>query len=182
MAMLLAVPTYTVDDLDRFPADGNRYQLLAGMLLVSPSPSLSHQVVTQRVAAALSEQLRPWPQFLVTSPGVIIVQPPTRLVPDILVCRAPNQDFQWEDVREHFLAVETKSRSTEVYDRDFKRPAYLELGVPEVWRVDVAGRVVLVTRRGEAEEVPVGDRLVWRPRGLVEAVTLEVPPLFQGLE
>lgn len=52
MAMPISVPSYTVDDLDRFPPDGNRYELLEGMLLVTPAPGLPHQVVTQRLAAS----------------------------------------------------------------------------------------------------------------------------------
>ena len=32
---------WTVDDLDRIPDDGLQYELLDGMLLVSPAPSLS---------------------------------------------------------------------------------------------------------------------------------------------
>ena len=32
----VTVPRYTVDDLDGFPDDGNRYQLLDGVLLVTP--------------------------------------------------------------------------------------------------------------------------------------------------
>ena len=35
----LVVPSYTIDDLDRFPADGNRYELLDGVLLVTQDTS-----------------------------------------------------------------------------------------------------------------------------------------------
>ena len=42
------------------------------------------------------------------------------------------------------MAVETASRSTVIYDRDFKRPAYLDLGVGEVWRVDLDQEAILV--------------------------------------
>ena len=33
----VSVPRYTVDDLDTFPEDGNRYELLDGVLLVTPA-------------------------------------------------------------------------------------------------------------------------------------------------
>ena len=41
MAMAISVPLYTVDDLDGFPRDGNRYELLDGVLLVTPASSMS---------------------------------------------------------------------------------------------------------------------------------------------
>lgn len=40
MAMAISVPLYTVDDLANFPDDGNRYELLDGMLLVTPDESV----------------------------------------------------------------------------------------------------------------------------------------------
>ena len=36
MAMAISVPLYTVDDLEHFPDDGNRYELLDRVLLVTP--------------------------------------------------------------------------------------------------------------------------------------------------
>lgn len=57
MAMALHVPLYTVDDLARFPDDGNRYELLDGMLLVSPSPAATHQLVVNRIQSRLTQAL-----------------------------------------------------------------------------------------------------------------------------
>lgn len=37
IGMPITAPRYTVEDLDRFPDDGNRYELLDGMLLVTPA-------------------------------------------------------------------------------------------------------------------------------------------------
>jgi hypothetical protein len=41
--MPLPVPRLTVDMLDDFPDDGTRYELLEGMLLVTPAPD--HDIV-----------------------------------------------------------------------------------------------------------------------------------------
>jgi Uma2 family endonuclease len=41
-----AIPTgrpFTVADLEAMPDDGNRYELIDGMLIVSPAPSWPHQ-------------------------------------------------------------------------------------------------------------------------------------------
>jgi hypothetical protein len=48
MAMAIMVPHYTVDDLATFPNDGNRYELLDGVLLVTPAPNTAHQVIATR--------------------------------------------------------------------------------------------------------------------------------------
>jgi len=58
MGMALPVPQFTIEMLDDFPDDGNRYELLEGMLLVTPAPSLTHQLVATRLATILSHALR----------------------------------------------------------------------------------------------------------------------------
>ena len=181
MGMPITVPTFTVDDLDQFPDDGTRYELLDGVLLVSPGPELPHQVVTGRLFALLADFLKPWPELLITSPGAIILRPKTQLEPDILVFRWPNGGPKWEAVQEHLLAVETTSRSTVIYDRDFKRPAYLDLGVGEVWRVDLDQEAILVSRPGEPADLAYRDEFVWAPKGHPSSLLIEVQPLFRGL-
>ena len=53
MAMPIPLPTYTVDQVRGFPDDGNRYELVAGMLLVTPAPASDHQVVIVRLTSLL---------------------------------------------------------------------------------------------------------------------------------
>lgn len=49
----LPLPRYTVGDLERFPDDGDRYELLEGWLLAKPSPGSAHQWLVVRLATAL---------------------------------------------------------------------------------------------------------------------------------
>ena len=58
MGMAASIPLITVEDLDSFPDDGNRYELLDGMLLVTPSPNQEHQVVATRLSATGRPRLR----------------------------------------------------------------------------------------------------------------------------
>jgi Uma2 family endonuclease len=145
MGMAISIPRYTVEDLERFPDDGNRYELLDGVLLVTPAPNPSHQIVATRLATPIISALVFDGIAHVVAPGAVVRVPNTQLQPDILVYPArfaPTVD--WRKITEHWLAVEVLSRSSRVYDREFKRDAYFALGVREVWLVDRRDRYVEV--------------------------------------
>jgi len=55
--MSFPLPTYTVDMVRAFPDDGQRYELVEGILLVTPAPAPDHQVVIARLLAALHAYL-----------------------------------------------------------------------------------------------------------------------------
>ena len=81
--------------------------------------------------------------------------------------------------KEFWLAIEVLSPSSRVYYRDFKRDAYLALGVREVWIVDWRERVVEVTRtRGHFRRAR--GEIRWRPPGLAP-VTISLDEVFQDL-
>ena len=133
MGMAATIPYYTVDDLEAIPRDGNRYELVDGVLLVTPAPEFSHQLIATRLATALANAVESTGHALVVAPGAVSFPPRTQLEPDILVvpARYPLVE-KWADLREHWLAVEVYSRSSRIYDHDFKRDNYLRLGVQEV--------------------------------------------------
>src|SRR5687768_15199179 len=85
MAMAISLPQYTVHDVDRFPDDGNRYELLDGVLLVTPAPAAVHQLVTNRIQGELYIALMKAGHAHVVGPGVVVRKPKTQLQPDILV-------------------------------------------------------------------------------------------------
>jgi Uma2 family endonuclease len=183
MAMPLHVPTYTVDDLENFPNDGNRYELLDGFLIVTPGPGFPHQLIASRLAHLLTVFLEPSGKAVVVGPGAVELRPKTHLEPDVLVLPAPRKgQKEWRHFTHWLLAIEVLSRSSRFYDREIKRDAYLALGVAEVWLVDRREELVLVSRRDGPHEVEARDRLVWSPEELDEPLTIDVPKLFAGLE
>ena len=179
MGMAVSIPRYTIDDLDRFPDDGNRYELLDGMLLVTPAPTVAHQVVASRLHTRVALAVALPGYAHVVSPGTISVPPGTQLQPDILVypARFP-LDVTWQDVTEHWLAVEILSRSSRVYDREFKRDAYFALGVAEVWLVDPRTRTVEVCRRESAEAIR--DVIRWTVPECSLVVPVDLSEVFAG--
>jgi len=180
MAMGLTIPRYTVDDLERFPSDGNRYELLDGLLLVTPAPRQAHQWVAFELAFRLANQTRDVAR--VVGPGVVTRPPWTQLEPDILVYPVRfRPTSQWPDVTEHWLAVEVLSRSSRIYDREFKRDAYFALGVQQVWLVDVEDRSVSVWG-SRTEQKVVRDVIHWRVPTTDREATIELGEIFAELE
>jgi len=178
--MALTVPRYTVADLDLLPDDGNRYEVLAGTLLVTPSPSLAHQGVAARLSALFASHLLAR-RLALFSPGVVTAPPMTQLQPDLLIVPPRfTLGISWAEISEHWLAVEILSRSSRVYDREFKRDAYLALGVREVWLVDLRDRSIEVcTQPGEGRLMR--DAVTWSmPDGDV-FVHVELAELFDGI-
>jgi Uma2 family endonuclease len=184
MAMPVAVPRYTVDDLySSFPDDGNRYELLDGVLLVSPAPSFLHEIVVQRIRDQLSVYLGKSARVL--THGAVQIRPRTQLEPDLLVIPAAarvTRKTTWSDVRDWWLAVEVSGRGSRIYDRDAKQPAYPRLGVREAWRADLFDRCIEVTRRGEVGATRYDDRLTWQPPEMPEPLVIDIPAVFEDIE
>jgi Uma2 family endonuclease len=179
MAMAISVPLYTVDDLENFPDDGNRYELLDGVLLVTPQAAASHQIVASRIQTELAISLQKPGLAHVVGPGAVVRMPNTQLQPDILVYPArfsPSTD--WRKITEHWLAVEVLSRSSRIYDREFKRDAYFALGLRQVWLVDWRDRSVEVCAAKGKSSV-VRDTIRWRIAGADVAINLL--EVFAGL-
>jgi Uma2 family endonuclease len=180
MGMAVTVPRYTVDDLERFPEDGNRYELLDGMLIVTPLARQVHQWVAMQLGASLLAQLGGTAR--VVSPGVVTRPPRTQLQPDVLVYPARfRPSSHWLDVTEHWLALEVLSRSSRFYDREFKRDAYFALGVQQVWLVDIEDRSVEVWRSRTEHDV-VRDVIRWSVPTTDVLVTIDLVELFASLE
>ncbi|CAN5913781.1 Uma2 family endonuclease [soil metagenome] len=181
MGMVLTVPRYTIAELDEFPSDGNRYELLDGMLMVTPSPGSPHQGVATRLAVELAIAVQK-PGFAhVYAPGAVQYFPFTQLEPDILVVSSRYPlDAAWVEMTEKWLAVEVFSRSSRRYDRDFKRDAYFALGVSEVWLVDIGENSVEICRAPGGGEV-VRDDIEWHLPQLQRTVRIELAELFAGL-
>lgn len=177
--LALPLPRYTVDDLERFPEDGNRYELLEGWLIVSPMPSPEHQAVVSHLVAALHGHVRGNLIGHVYAGGGVQRGENTYLVPDVLVSSPLGRPgTSWDDLKDRWLAIEVLSPSTQVHDRNYKVNAYLALGVAEVWLVDPWMRVIEVHRAIGEEPTRVTDVLTWRAPTLGTPLTLDVQALF----
>jgi Uma2 family endonuclease len=123
---------FTVADLDRIPDDGRRYELVAGVLVVSPRPTPAHQVVAFTLASLLA-QVCPEAWQVVPEPAVLI-GPDTELVPDVVV--AGRDQLAGSKITEPpVLVAEVRSPSTALIDLNLKKAAYERFGVGSYWVV-----------------------------------------------
>lgn len=131
---------WTLADLERLPDDGLRYELVDGVLLVSPAPALVHQRCQKRLAFLLEPVVAPQHELLWAP---VDFQPDARrsLQPDLLI-------MSREDTGEKaatlplVLAVEVLSSSTRSIDLVLKRDLYEQSGVRHYWVADPATRTL----------------------------------------
>lgn len=125
---------WTVDDFDRLPDDGVRYELHDGMLLVTPSPSPDHQRASGRLYLLL---------HAACPPGLEVFYAPFDLVPSTV--RAYEPDLlviptgltgKRARVATAALVVEILSPSTRSLDLLVKHQAYADAGIPTYLVVD----------------------------------------------
>jgi Uma2 family endonuclease len=125
---------FTVDDLEAMPDDGNRYEFIDGMLLVSPAPSRRHQRVIGKIFIALDAAC-PADMETLIAPFSVRPSRTTELQPDVLVGR--DEDFTDKLLPvAPLLAVEVLSPSSVINDLNNKKAAYQRLGVQNYWVVD----------------------------------------------
>jgi Uma2 family endonuclease len=124
---------FTVDDLERMPDDGRRYELIDGMLIVSPAPNIGHQRVVV-VLASLLEQACPDDLVVVADVGVRIAERGA-LEPDVVVARVSDAEGV-RLARPPLLVAEVLSPDSVLRDLNLKKAAYERFGIPSYWVVD----------------------------------------------
>jgi len=173
---------WTPDEVWALPDDGNRYECIDGVLLVTPSPTWSHQRTLMRLSLIIAPYVAA--QRLgeaLASPADIqlnvgnLVQPDLFVIPALAIGRTAGA---WTDVRDLLLAVEVLSPSTARYDRTLKRRHYQRSMVGEYWIVDAASHLVERWRPDDERPEIITESLVWQPTGASEALVIDLTALF----
>jgi Uma2 family endonuclease len=134
---------FTVAEFDRLAQDGRRYELLDGVLVVSPRPTTVHQFVAFRLASLLD---RGCPEDLCVLPEPAVeLDPLSELAPDLVVVHLDDVGSA-KLTTPPLLVAEVRSPSTAMIDLGRKKAAYERFGVPSYWVVnpDHAGPEITV--------------------------------------
>jgi Uma2 family endonuclease len=175
---------WTYADYAALPDDGNRYEIIAGVLYMTPAPGIGHQSVSARMVTFLVTHV----EFaglgrVFAAPVDVELAPDTVVQPDIVVILSANLDRITPSriIGAPDLVVEILSPGTAGYDRREKQDAYARAGVGEYWIVDPGAQTV---------ELLTLDQGRYRSHGVFRgqarlpssAVTLPVPVerFFQG--
>lgn len=153
----------SLDEWDALPEDNSRrYELVEGVLVVSPKALPQHQRICWRLAAQLEPQLsEAWTVVIDTELAVDSTDPPTVRAPDSMVVRTAvyNQNPPRFDPADVLLAVEVLSKGTRRTDQITKFAEYSEVGITHYWLIDPVDPLSLLAYRligGEYEQVGEG--------------------------
>jgi Uma2 family endonuclease len=175
------VEPWTLDDLVRLP-HGFFYEIVDGSLILSPPPTVRHQLVAGRLGRQITAAA---PADLVALSPIGLDVCGSFLVPDIAVVRAAaiEPDPPWLAASDATLVAEIIEPRNVAIDRIEKPYRYAEAGVPHFWRVELTGdRAPYIVRyrlgdgpsyvelgtvhAGDEETVDVGFAVTVRPADL----------------
>ncbi|WP_432047488.1 Uma2 family endonuclease [Streptomyces asiaticus] len=160
------VGPWTVEDvlaLPQHPARA-RYELVDGVLSISPAPGLAHQIVSSALRGQIdAASTRSGARFLTV--GAVMVTDDSRLfVPDIVVAdrTAISRGMLAAPLEAILLLGEIVSPSSQSIDRILKPALYAQAKVPAYWRVELEPDVCVVVHELEGatyrEVATVTDR------------------------
>lgn len=181
--MAQAVGRYTIEMLEAFPANGKRYEILDGELIVTPAPNPIHQTLQWRLGRTLGlyVESRGLGQ-LWFGPADVIFDEQTLFEPDLVIVlgEEARRIRSWRELPDPALAVEILSPSSARYDRGPKRERYLTR-VAEYWIVDPEARLIERWRRGEERPQVCRESIEWQPVPGVAPLYVDVGVLFAEL-
>ncbi len=172
---------WTYNHYAALPDDGQRYEIVDGVLFMAPSPGSSHQDAVLWIAHYLQIHVRlaglgrvyVAPFDVVLAPGVVVQ-------PDVMVILndESNKITPSRIVGAPSLVVEVSSPATIGYDRREKQNAYARTGVREYWIVHPGEQTVEVLSLEGGEYSSLGycakkDKLVSRIVPTISEVAAE---------
>jgi len=184
------IARWTYSEFARLPSEGGeRHEVIAGELFVTPAPTLRHQAIVTTLTRLLDGFVEDHGLgHVFTGPVDVLFAEGDYLEPDLVFVRRGREAVMGDRGIEGppDLVVEVLSPSTEGRDRGLKLERYGHYGVREYWIVDPERRTVEVWRLGAgAGEAPVlgeDDILTWTSVAGGPTLELPVEGLFERLD
>ena len=178
--MHVAIETkhWTLDELHSLPDDGNTYEVIRGVLFVTPAPDPGHETILARLTRILDPYVARNKLGLVYHPHAVLRFEDSEVEPDLMV-RQPWRSVgnDWENAPLPSLIVEVLSPSTRNRDRKEKRTFYGDARIPEYWIVDPEHKTVTVVARNELDQM-ARELLIWYPADAEEPLEIRLSDVF----
>ena len=166
--------------IDANPLVTPRYELVDGVLLVTPAPRGVHQFVVRELLVALDTYLtgKSLGEVL-ASPSDVELEDDTLTQPDVFVLPAAEalRLRREPTARSLLLAVEVLSPGSTRDDRGAKRELYVRR-IPEYWIVDADARLFERWRAGDERPEIIREVLTWTPPRAREPFVLDLRAFF----
>jgi Uma2 family endonuclease len=182
MGMPNSAERWTRDAVLALPDDGQRYELVDGELLVSPSPRWRHQAALAELFRCLDPYVRQHNLgSLLWSPADLDLRSGQLVQPDLLVGASVDgrEPAEWDEFGIPMLVVEVLSPSTARFDRIVKRQLYQRVGVDTYWIVDLDARLVEMWTPGAGQPAIANRKLVWQPETAPEPLVVDLDDFFE---
>ena len=140
--------TWTYEDWLNFPDDGWKYEIIDGVLYMSPPPATGHQRSSSKLLTRMNSyaETKNLGEIIAAPCGVRLPNQSVPVEPDIFFIKKARLHIIQEKYVEGVpdLIVEILSPSNPNHDRETKFRIYQEAGVPEYWLVDYLQKTVEV--------------------------------------
>lgn len=157
------------------PEDGNRYELINGVMYMAPSPSFFHQEANAGFLTHLTIHVK-WQGLgkVVAAPMDVKLSTTYTVQPDVVVVLNNNLSIITPGKIEGApdLVVEISSPGTVGYDRREKQDGYALAGIKEYWIADPIAHTV---------ELLVLEKGVYRSEGVFQGKALLPSHILPGL-
>jgi Uma2 family endonuclease len=170
-----------IDLIERNPLNTPRYELVDGVLLVTPGPSYAHQSAVGRMYWLLANYFETQPGLgeVFMSPADVMPEQGTTVAPDVFV--VPRDEGRrirlGGPARNLMLVVEVLSPRDRSGDRGRKRRLY-QRTIPEYWIVDTVAEQIELWRPGFNEALMHSERLEWHPAGSTVPFVMDIRAYF----
>lgn len=160
-----------------------RYELLEGVLVVTPAPAWPHQIAITELLLLLEPYVeRQGIGVAMPAPADVKALPNSITQPDVFVAKGPpfdaNVELVFDGKNELHLVTEIISPSSVRTDRLKKRKHYMKARVPEYWVVDLDARAIERWRPGQRSPTIVNAELAWHPEGAREPLHIDLVRYF----
>ena len=185
--MIATLRPLTYDDLVDMPDDGQRYEIIGGVLLVNPAPTWNHQVVAGELYRHINDFARQTGEGkVVFAPFDVVLSAHDIVEPDLVFIASEQGPVLGEghsiQGAPHLL-VEVISPSSRQSDNVKKLALYARCGVPEYWIADPERRRMVINILQDKEYIPAEpDADGWLTSRVFSELRVDPAEVFAGLD